>query len=81
MNKYDQCERCPDEDTGACDTCNPIADTKRDELMRDISEKFFSLRSINRKRHFGEQVDMRHAAVELFESSLKMVEFLEGGSE
>lgn len=21
MNKYDRCERCPDEDTSVCDTC------------------------------------------------------------
>jgi cytochrome c556 len=81
MNKFDQCNRCPDEDTNACSTCNPEADTKQDELMRDIGEKFFALRGVVRKKHFGEQVDIRQAAANLQESSRRLAEFEEGGTE
>ena len=75
------CERCPDKDTRICDNCNPKSDAKQDELMRVIGEKFFSLRGAIRKKHMGEQVDVKKAAIELFESSLKMVEFVEGVTE
>jgi hypothetical protein len=34
-----------------------------------------------RKKHFGEQVDISQAAIELFESSRKMKEFIEGDTE
>lgn len=78
MNKYDRCANCPDEDTNVCDTCDPVADAKQDEFMKNISEKFFSLRGTIRKKHFGEQVDIKQAAIELSGSCQKMVEFVEG---
>jgi Zn-dependent alcohol dehydrogenase len=81
MNKFDQCPNCPEEDTNKCNTCNPVADTKQDELMRDIGEKFYSLRGAVRKKHFGEQVDIKKAVIELSKSVSKMVEFTEGGTE
>ena len=70
MNKSDRYDRCPDEDTDVCDTCNPNEDTSaQDQLMTEISDKFFTLRNIIRKKHFGESTndDIKQISLELSE--------------
>jgi hypothetical protein len=68
------CDKCPEEDTRACDTCNPEVDDKQDKLMQDINENFLTLRSAIRKKYFGEQTDIRAAALKLSESCMELTE-------
>lgn len=79
MNKSDRCDRCQDEDTNVCDTCNPNEDTSdQDKLMTEISNKFFSLRSSIRKKHFGEQTneDIKMISLDLSEKCKDLAELL-----
>ncbi len=78
------CERCPDEDTNACNNCNPSqVSPKQDEIMNTMCERFQELRSTVRKRYFGEKTDkdIRSAAVRLSESCEELVSEItnEGG--
>jgi hypothetical protein len=77
--RTERCEHCPDEDTRVCEACNPEADNKQDKLMQDISERFFNLRSAIRKKYFGEQTEIKAAALKLSESCQELARLYEEG--
>jgi hypothetical protein len=79
--RSERCERCPDEDTEACDTCNQEYDSRQDDLMREVSERFIELRNAVWKEHFGKQADVKAAALKLSEGCLKLVDYLQGTDE
>ena len=56
MSKFDSCDRCPDEHTKRCETCNP--DNHKDEITIERVIKYFEDENERYKNVLGDQVNI-----------------------
>jgi hypothetical protein len=57
MARYPQCERCRDEDTNKCDTCNPDKPVEPEEITIEKALQYFEEENQRYEDLLGERVN------------------------